>query len=166
MIGNHNDRLPSRRRPVATVLAATALVCGCAVLQRLSFENPSIGLAAVRIASITLDGGTLELLLDVHNPNPYRITGSQFEGEMLLEETAFGTVTRDAAWALPAEADTTLALRLAFGWSAVGAAARGLLERGSVGYTLTGRVLIGTPVDERWVRISRRGDVPLERIRP
>lgn len=153
-------------RRMAALLAAAALASGCALLQRISFEEPAVQLAAVRIVGLTLDGGTLDVLLGVHNPNPYRITGSRFEGEVLLEDTRFGTVTRDDTWSLPANADTTLALRLSFGWSAVGAAARGLFDRGAVGYTLTGRILVGTPADERWVQISRRGEVPLERLRP
>jgi hypothetical protein len=125
-----------------------------------------VELAAVRVAALDLGGGVLEVLLHVRNPNPYEISGRQLAGEVFFEGTRFGSIGREAAWNLPASAETTLALRLAFGWSALGAAARSLLERRAVSYSLTGRVLVGTPVDERWVEISRRGEVPLERRRP
>ena len=83
---------------------------------------------------------------------------------MQLEDVRFGEIARDTPWALPAQSDTSLALRIEFGWAAVGAAARSLLDRQAVGYTLTGRVLVGTPADDRWVSLSRRGEVPLERV--
>jgi hypothetical protein len=146
--------------------ALLGISSGCALLRRAAFEAPTVELAAVRVAALDPSGGVLDVLLNVRNRNPYAISGRQFVGEVFFEGTRFGSVTREAAWSLPASADTTLALRLAFGWSALGAAARSLLERQAVTYSLTGRVLVGTPVDERWIEITRRGEVPLERLRP
>jgi LEA14-like dessication related protein len=168
MLGNHAHtwRRIGSLRTHGTLVVAASLAPACAFLQRVAFDEPTIELSAVRIRSVDLRGGTLDVLLAVHNPNPYRIRGSRFEGEIQLENSAFGTVARESPWELPAGADTTLALRLDFAWSAVGAAARGLLERGAVGYRLAGRVLIGTPADERWIQISRDGRVPLEHLRP
>ncbi len=155
-----------RRLARSAALWGLALTSACAVVQQFTFEEPEIALAAVRVTGLDLAGGRLEIVLDVRNPNPYRIQGRQIEAEVQLEGVPFGEVARDAPWALPAQADTSLALRLEFGWAAVGAAARSLLDRSAVGYTLTGRVLVGTPVDERWVSLSRRGEVPLERVLP
>jgi LEA14-like dessication related protein len=169
MVGNAIP-FPSRSRARALTAGCLAALLGissgCALLRRVSFEVPTVELAAVRVATLDLGGGVLDVLLNVRNPNPYEISGRQFAGEVFFEGTRFGSVTREAAWRLPASADTTLALQLTFGWSALGAAARSLLERRTVSYSLTGRVLVRTSVDERWVEISRRGEVPLERVRP
>jgi LEA14-like dessication related protein len=156
---------PTRRAGIGA-LAVASLTLSCAVVQRLSFSEPTVRLAAIHIQSLDLGGGMLNLLLDIHNPNPYRIRGTQLSADVALEDTPFGAVSRDAPWLLPADADTTLALRLEFGWAAVGSAARALLDRGAVRYTMTGRVLVGTTADERWVTINLRGDVPLERLKP
>ena len=156
--------VPGRRAMRSAALGALALTAACAVVQQFAFEEPEVSLAAVRVTGLDLSGGSLEIVLDVHNPNPYRIQGRQIEGELQLEGVRFGEVARDAPWALPAQSDTSLGLRLEFGWAAVGAASRGLLDRGAVGYTLTGRVLVGTPVDERWISLTQRGEVPLERV--
>jgi LEA14-like dessication related protein len=169
MVGNATpspSRSGARALTVGCLAALLSVSSGCALLRRVSFEVPTVELAAVRIAALDLSGGVLEVLLNLRNPNPYGVSGRQLEGEVLLEGLRFGSVTREAAWTLPADADTTLALRLAFGWSAVGAAARSLLERQAVSYSLAGRVLVSTLVDERWVEISHRGEVPLERMRP
>lgn len=156
----------ARALTIGCLVALSSFASGCALLRRISFEVPTVEIAAVRVAALDRSGGVLDVLLNLRNPNPYGISARQLEGEVLLEGTRLGSVAREAAWTLPAGADTTLALRLAFGWSAVGAAARSLLERRAVSYSLSGRVLVGTPVDERWVEISRRGEVPLERLRP
>jgi len=157
-------------RSTARALVLTALLAsltpGCAVVRQLSFAEPSVDLAAVQLVNLGLDGGTLDVELAVHNPNPYRIQGKEFTGELTLEETRFGSLARPDPWLLPATADTTVTLRVAFTWSAVGSAARALLERGTVRYRLTGRMLVGTTADERWLSISRSGEVPLERLRP
>jgi LEA14-like dessication related protein len=154
--------IPRFARRVA--FGALALTGACALAQQFTFAEPDVALSAVRVTGLDLAGGSLEIVLDVHNPNAYRIQGRQIAAEVELEDVRFGEVARDTPWALPAQADTSLALRLEFGWAAVGAAARSLLDRRAVGYTLTGRVLVGTPVDERWVSLSRSGEVPLERV--
>lgn len=148
---------------IVSILAATS--AGCAVVKQLSFSEPTVDLAAIQIVSLRLDGGTLDVAVSVHNPNPYRIQGQQFAGDLTLEDTPFGRVARSEPWLLPATADTTVMLRLEFAWSAVGSAARALLERGTVRYGFTGRLLVGTTADERWLSINRSGEVPLDRLR-
>jgi len=46
----------------------------------------------------------------------------------------------------------------------VGAAARSIISRGAVDYELRGRVLIDTPIDDRWVEIGKTGTARLEDI--
>jgi LEA14-like dessication related protein len=145
------------------VLAGVALTA-CAVVQRFSFVEPTVDVAAVRITALTLSGGALDLVLRVHNPNPYALGGGRFEGEVALEDAPFGSVSRTDPWTLPAGADTALTVQLAFSWAAVGSTARAVIDRGSVRYRLTGRVLVETPVDERWVRLEQQGEVPVERL--
>ncbi len=156
-------RFRPRRGVLPVALLASALTT-CAVFQRFTFVAPTIDLAAVNVTALTLVGGAVELVLDVHNPNPYALRGGRFEGDVALESTPFGAVARDAPWTLPAGRDTTLTVQLAFSWSALGAAARAVLDRGAVRYGLTGRVFVTTPVDERWIPIEQRGEVPVERL--
>ena len=151
-------------RPLLLIAIGTGTLSACALLQRFSFVEPTVDLAAVHVTALTLSGGSLDLVLDVHNPNPYALRGGRFEGDIALEDTPFGAVSREAPWTLPAQGDTSLTVQLGFSWTAIGAAARAVLDRGSVRYRLGGRVLVGTPVDERWVRLEQRGEVPVERL--
>ena len=156
-------RFRPRRGVLHVVLVAGALTA-CALFQRFTFVAPTMELAAVNVTALSLAGGAVDLVLDVHNPNPYALRGGRFEGDFALEGTPFGAVARDAPWPLPAGGDTTLTVQLAFSWSALGAAGRAVLDRGAVRYGLTGRVLVTTPVDERWIRIEQGGEVPVERL--
>lgn len=134
----------------------------CSVLQRFSFAEPSVGLETVTITGLSLSGGSLRLRLNVHNPNAYDLQGTQFSADVNFEGTHFGTVSRDAAFALPAEADAPIDLDLRFTWAGVGAAARSVISEGAVDYELRGRVLIDTPIDDRWVEIGKTGTARLE----
>jgi hypothetical protein len=63
-----------------------------------SVDVPTVELAVARVAALDLSAGVLEVLLNVHNPNPCRISGSNFEGEVWLEGTRFGSSAREAPW--------------------------------------------------------------------
>jgi len=151
-------------RPLLLIALGTGVLSACALLQRFSFVEPTVDLAAVHVTGLTRSGGSLDLVLDVHNPNPYALRGGRFEADVALEDSPFGAVSREAPWTLPAQGDTSLTVQLAFSWTAIGAAARAVLDRGSVRYRLGGRVLVGTPVDERWVQLEQQGEVPVERL--
>jgi LEA14-like dessication related protein len=158
-------RFRPSRHPLPIALGAAALTA-CALFQRFSFAEPTVSLSAVRVTGFALSGGSLDLALEVHNPNAYALTGGQFTADVTLEDRPFGSVSRSEPWTLPARGDTTVTVHLAFSWATVGTAARAVLERGSVRYRLAGRVLITTPIDDRWVAVQQRGDVPVERLLP
>jgi LEA14-like dessication related protein len=156
---------PYRTAALACSLLA-ALASGCAVVQHLSFTEPTVDLTAIHVRDLTLAGGALDLLLTIHNPNPYRIEGRTFTGTIDLEDARFGSITRQTPWLLPASTDTSLTLRLDFGWSAVGTAARALLSQGRVRYSIEGEMRVGTTADDRRFAVRRSGDVPLEHLLP
>jgi len=146
--------------------ALAGLLAGCALFQRFSFAEPTVDLAGVRVTAFSLSGGELDLALAVHNPNAYPLGGGEVSADLALEDRPFGLISRTAPWTLPARGDTTLTVHLAFEWSAVGSAARSIVERGRVRYRLAGRLRVTTPIDDRWVSVERRGDVPVERLVP
>jgi len=158
-------RFLPHRHPLPLVLGVLAFAA-CALFQRFSFSEPTVTLAAVHVTGLDLSGGSLALALEVHNPNAYALRGGEFTADVTLEDRPFGAVSRSEAWNLPARGDTTVTVHLAFAWSAVGTAARAVLDRGSVRYRLAGRVLVTTPIDDRWVAVQQRGDVPVERLLP
>lgn len=147
------------RRLVPVVL--TLAVGGCALVQQARFQAPTAQLAGVSITGLGLSGGSLDLKLDVFNPNSYTLRSTRLQVGVDLENTPFGTAAIDRPLELPPAAHSEVRVPLTFTWSGVGAGARALLGKGSVNYGLTGRVLVDTPLGERSVDLRTSGVVAI-----
>ncbi len=120
-----------------------ALSLACATLGRLSFTEPEVALQEIAVTGVGLTGGTFDLVFDVYNPNDYRIRSTRLEVGIDLEGRHFGDALLEAG---------------------VGAGAKALVTRQAVGYGLTGRVLVDTPLGERTVALKGTGTVPLRKL--
>jgi LEA14-like dessication related protein len=153
------------RRALVTI--AVLAVTGCATIRSaISFTEPDVSLERIDITGLGMSGGTLDLVLDVYNPNAYEIRGTRLELGLDLEGTHFGDALMERPLALSQQAHSQVVVPVRFEWAGVGAAARALIDRQSVAYRLAGAVLVDTPIGERRVGVTRTGDVPLSRIRP
>jgi LEA14-like dessication related protein len=143
------------------VLSAALLTAGCAALQ---FQTPTTQLAAVEVTGLSLEGGALRLLLDVHNPNAYQLRTVRVAFGIDLEGTHFGDVALTDEVALPAKQTTRVRIPLAFTWMGVGTGARSLLGRGAVRYAIDGQLTLGTPLGDKAVPVRGTGEVTLDQL--
>jgi LEA14-like dessication related protein len=151
----------------ALVTVAVLSIVGCATIRSaISFTEPDVTLERIEITGLGMSGGTLDLVLDVYNPNAYEIRGTRLELGLDLEGTHFGDALMERPLALSQQAHSRVVVPVRFEWAGVGAAARALVDRQSVAYRLAGAVLVDTPIGERRVGVTRTGDVPLSRISP
>lgn len=134
---------------------------GCALAQQVRFQAPSAQLAGVSITGLGLQGGSLDLRLDVFNPNSYTLRSTRLQVGIDLEDTPFGTAAIERPLELPPSAHSEVKIPLTFTWSGVGAGAKGLLGKGSVNYGLTGRILVDTPLGQRAVDLRTSGVVAI-----
>lgn len=148
----------------AILISATLATAGCALAQQVRFEPPSARLAGVTITGLGLSGGSLELKLDVLNPNSYTLRSTRLQVAIDLENTPFGTAALDRPLELPPTAHSDVRVPLTFTWSGVGAGARAVLGKGSLAYGLTGRILVDTPLGERSVELKTNGVVPVAQL--
>ncbi len=149
-------------RWVAAVVAL--LTMGCATVQSLRFEQPDFDLTSVRVDGLGLTGGSLTLLIDVDNPNAYDLRTGQIDVAIDFEGTRFGEAFLDGSTRFGSQAVTPIELPLSFGWAGVGAGARALLERGAISYTLSTRFTVDTPLGDRPLEVTTRGNVPVRRL--
>jgi LEA14-like dessication related protein len=144
-----------------------ALLAGCAPLRRaLHFEEPTVALQEIRVTGIGLSGGTLDLALDVFNPNDFTLRSTRLSVGIDLEAVHFGDALLEKAVELPAGQHTLVTLPVVFEWAGLGAGARGLLTHQAIRYGLTGTVGLDTPLGARDVRLHGAGEVPLKALRP
>ena len=149
------------------VLVLSVAVSGCATLRNaLSFEEPQIELKQVDITGFGLQGGTLDLVFDVYNPNQYRLRSTRLEVGLELASTDFGEALIDKPLDLSPQNHSRVVMPVRFTWAGVGAAARSLLQLQELRYGITGAVLLDTPLGERRVQLQSTGNVPLKKLIP
>lgn len=159
----------TRRLPFPIPLSPfpVALLClSCATLGRLVFQEPEIQLQEINITGLGLNGGTLELVLDVWNPNDYRIRSTRLEVGIDLEGTHFGDALLDRPLDLSPTNHSRIVVPVRFEWAGLGAGAKALLTRKAVAYGITGTVLLDTPLGDKRVVVTGTGDVPLKKLLP
>ena len=156
------------RGPVRRWLAGACVVAalaGCKTLANaLQFAEPNVQLKEVQITALGLTGGTLNLALDVYNPNDYRLRSTRLELGIDLENTHFGDALLETPLELPSRQHTLVTLPVRFEWAGVGAGARALLARQAIAFGLTGTAYLGTPLGDRRVQVHGSGEVPLRRL--
>jgi LEA14-like dessication related protein len=134
----------SRRLSLLTAVLALA-VTGCATLARNAFQNPVVELKDVRVKGIGLQGGSLDVVLEVLNPNDYRIDASHVSYTVFADsiQVATGEVTKLVT--LENKKTSTIVLPVNFSFREIQQAAGILLQRGSVDYTVQGDFTLATP---------------------
>ena len=160
-----DERRGSSGRLLIPHLSSLVLVvCACATLGKLSFQDPQIQLQEINLTSLGLSGGTMDLVFDVYNPNDYRIRSTRIEVGVDLESRHFGDAYLDRPLDLSPTNHSRVVVPVRFEWAGVGAGARALLTKQAIDYALTGRVILDTPIGDRRVGLTGRGQVPLKKL--
>jgi LEA14-like dessication related protein len=136
---------PPLRRAAAAVLAAVVLA-GCATLGRQVFEQPVVSFRDVSIRGIGLQGGSLDVLLNVYNPNRFKLDATRLTYRLLVDSVALGTGALDQHFVVQSGDSATVRLPIQFSFSGLGAAGRQLLRSGAVNYRVLGDVTVNTPL--------------------
>jgi LEA14-like dessication related protein len=114
-------------------------------MARQAFQNPVVELHDVVIKGIGLQGGSLDVVLDVYNPNGYRIDASRVTYTVFADslKVATGEVTKLVT--LEDKKTSRVTLPVNFTMRELQQAAGILLQRGSVDYTVQGDFTLATP---------------------
>jgi LEA14-like dessication related protein len=144
----------SVRLTAAVVLAA--LLAGCAV------RRPEVALANVQVGTLRVDGGALDILLDIRNPNRWDIDLQELTYALSVDDVRVGAGETDWRIVVPGGECITVRLPVDVSWRGLGTAGRELLS-GEVEYRVVGHVRVGTPVGGITHRYDRRSRFsPLE----
>ena len=130
---------------VATVAAAVAST-GCQSIGQAVFEEPVVTFKDVRINGLGLAGGDLDIMLNVYNPNKFKLDATRLTYRLMVDSVQFGTGAIDSRFVVQDKDSTTVTLPLKFNYAGLGGAARQLLSSGSVNYRVVGDVTVSTPL--------------------
>ena len=124
------------------VLFATA----CASLGYAGFKEPVVTYKDAVITGLGVSGGSLEVVLNVYNPNSFRLDGTALTYRIAVDSVPFGNGTLSEQFVVQEGDSTQVKLPLTFTYAGVGQAGRQLIQMGSVQYTVSGEITVGTPI--------------------
>jgi LEA14-like dessication related protein len=140
------------------IIALAAGLAGCSALGRQAFQNPVVNLRNVAVQGLGLSGGQLEVQLSVYNPNNFRLDATRLTYRVFVGDSvglANGAV--DTRTTVQASDSTIVTIPVSFTYSGLGAAARQILNTGSVNYRVAGDVTVGSVVGNFTVPYSATG---------
>jgi LEA14-like dessication related protein len=137
------------KQPLAlsAALAATFALSACSKIAERAFTQPVISVRGVKLKSVGLTGGSIEVALSIVNPNPYPLPVQRAVYSFALaDSTQVGSGTTSTAFTLPARDSALIDLPVDVSWQGLRAAARDASRDGTVDYRFTGSVTLDTPL--------------------
>jgi LEA14-like dessication related protein len=135
-----------RRTILATAALAVIAISGCATLGRAGFKEPIVNFKDLRVRGLGLTGGSIDAYLNVYNPNGYRLDATRLTYNVKVGDNPLGTGALDSRFTVQNNDSTTVRIPIDFTYAGIGAAARSMMNSGSVPYTVTGDVTVATPI--------------------
>ena len=150
-------------RGAAGLLLLLTASGGCAGLGN-ALKDPDIRLERVIVRGLDLRGGSLDLVVEIDNPNPFDLLGTELELGFDVEGSHVGDLRYDDNFSLDKGDQTNLTLPLRFQWQGVASTLRTALTRGEIPYMMKGQIRLQTPWGANSVPFTREGRVPLSRV--
>jgi LEA14-like dessication related protein len=150
-------RMGGRTKIAAAALAVFA-IAGCASLGLGGgFKEPIVTFKDLRVAGIGLTGGSLDAYVNVYNPNGFKLDATRLTYKVAVGDNQLGTGALDSRFTVQNKDSTTVRIPIEFTYAGIGGAARQMMQSGSVPYTVTGDVTVGTPVGNFTVPYTSTG---------
>ena len=146
---------------VFVVLAASAAVVmsGCSTLGRQIFQQPKVTVQDVRLTGIGLTGGSLDVLVNVDNPNDFRLDATRMTYRLLVDTVPLANGLVSNTFTVKGKGTQQLHIPVNFSFAGLANAGRTLLNTGTAPYTVTGDVTVGTPIGNFTIPYSQRGQI-------
>jgi LEA14-like dessication related protein len=140
-------------------IAVTMIViAACSSLGRQAFQNPVVNLRDVKVRSLGLQGGNLDVILSVYNPNGYRLDATRLTYRLFVADSvSLATGSVDTRTTVQASDSTMVTVPVSFTYSGLGAAANQAMRTGAVNYRVMGDVTVGSVVGNFTVPYSSTG---------
>jgi len=131
----------------ALLILAVALLPlnGCQTLARQAFASPIVDVKDVRVRNIGLTGGMLDVVLDVQNPNEYRLDATKITYQFFVDTTRVVMGEIDRMITLEERGRSEIVVPVEFGFAELGIAMREYMSKGALNYRVLGQFTIVTP---------------------
>jgi LEA14-like dessication related protein len=131
-------------RKIVVAMVMAVLVAGCSTLMRQAFEEPVVTFEDVIVRGVGLDGGSLDIVLNVYNPNRYRLDATSMTYRLYVDTIPVGTGQTESQFTVNDRDSMQVRLPLDFRWTGIGAVGRELMRTGMVNYRVAGDLRVQT----------------------
>lgn len=140
-------------------LALVLALSGCASIARQAFQSPIVEVRDVKVRNLGLQAATLDVHLDIQNPNEYRLDAEKISYTFFVDSTRIvsGEVTQRLT--LEEKGTIPLTIPVTFDYAAVQTAMRYYLAHGALDYRVEGMFTLVTPLGRLTRPYSGRGRV-------
>src|ERR1043165_7631220 len=139
------------------LLGGVLLAAACSTLGKAAFRQPVVSLQDVKVTGVGLNGGSLDVVLNVQNPNDFRLDATQLRYNVLVDTVPFANGTTTQRFTVEGKKTQQVHIPITFTYAGVGQAGRQLMNTGSVNYTVKGDVTVGSPIGNFTVPFSQTG---------
>jgi LEA14-like dessication related protein len=148
-----------RNRIVVVIAAAAGFACasGNRGPAPPPFYRPSVSLREVKLGGIGLTGGSVNVLINVYNPNDYGLATPRVAYRVYVDSVFLARGIYDADIMLESQDSVQLRIPASIAYTALGQAGRVLLNTGSVNYRVVGDITVGTPYGRYTFPYDRAG---------
>ena len=146
-----------RRMTMVAAAVAMAAVGGCASVGKQTFAQPDVSVKDVKVTGLGLAGGSVDVVMNVHNPNNFRLDASRVTYNLLVDTVSFATGSLDSRMSVEGGKDLEVRIPVNFTYAGVGNAGRQLLAMGSVPYRVTGDFTVATILGNFTVPYDKSG---------
>ena len=151
-------KIISRRTKLAAAVLAVFAIAGCASLGLGGFKEPIVTFKDLRVRGLGITGGSIDAYLSVYNPNGFKLDATRLTYAVSVGDNAqLGSGVLDSRFTVQDKDSTTVRIPIDFTYAGIGAAARQMMQSGSVPYNVTGDVTVATPVGNFTVPYSGTG---------
>src|SRR5689334_21001505 len=112
------------RRVLFVAVFGSLAVAGCSALGKQAFQQPVVNLQDVKVTGVGLNGGSLDVVLNVENPNDFRLDATQLRYNVLVDTVPFANGTTTQHFMVEGKRSQQVRIPINFTYSGVGAAGR------------------------------------------
>lgn len=146
-----------RKLVVVALLAMVGVVSACSAFGRGAFQEPVVTFKDVKVNGLGLTGGNLDVVLNVYNPNGYRLDATRLNYNLYVDSLLFGTGQLNDQFTVQKNDSTEVRLPLDFKWAGMNQAIRELINTGSVNYRVQGDMRVGSGAATYTIPFDRTG---------
>lgn len=149
----------ARRTARTVAVVGLLLAAGCGEVGRMVFTPPRAEFRGVSVRQLGLAGGTLDVYLQLTNPNGYALTATGARYQLFAHDSIeVGRGQSTDTVRIAAHDSATVRLPLDLSWGALQRAGVDVLRSGGATYRIEGDVDVKTPLGTYPVPLRARGE--------